>query len=308
MFVENNTGGAVPAVSNPAPIPETAVPAAAVAPAAPALSPSPETAPAAPAPVAVSPASAAESAPAQSAPVTEAPKPASTILGTEPPKKEEAPKADAPKPVEENKPAEGDKPAEQPQAEDSQSAEPASLPTYERFTLPEGIQIDEKKLGEFTKELGEFQNSTKADQVEMQRFGQKLMDRYVAETQETIKRIDDYYKTTWEKTKNEMREQFVKDPELGGNRQETTAATVQNFVSEFGGNEQQIGDLRKYMDTGVGNKVELIRLMNNAANAVNNLRMKYESESGTRPLPGQKPVTEKKSKTQTLYGKTAASS
>lgn len=297
----------------------TGVPAVAVTP-----NPTPEaTATTAPAAVVettvtASPISAVDTAPAATVPVTdtppaaktaetpvpipaatEAPKAVSTILGAEPPKP-----ATTPEPA--KAPVEGEKPAVQPKADGSPSDEPAPLPTYEKFTLPEGIQMDDKRLGEFTKEIGEFELRTKADHVAVQEFAQNLVNRYVAETQDTVKRVTDYYTNTWDKQTNEWREAFIADPEIGGNRQETTATNVQSLVGEFGGNQEQVAEVRKLMDTGIGNNPALIRLMNNAANAVKELRMKYESEEGVRPLPGRQPITEKKSKTQTLYGKSSA--
>lgn len=306
MVEEQNTGAAAPAAATPKPNESTA-PLSAVTETAPAAVPSPEPSTLVSAPSVAEPAPAPEAAPTDPAPASAA----STILGTEPPKVAPTP---APAPASpEIKPAEGEKPADKPKEEGNQSADPAPLPTYEPFTLPEGIQVDDKRLGEFTKELAEFEVSNKVEHTKVQEFAQRLVNRYVAETQDTVKRIGEYYTNTWEKQKNDWREAFIADPELGGNRQETTATAVQNFVGEFGGSgegqakEQQITELRSFMDTGIGNNPLLIRLMNNAAGEIKALRMKYESEEGVRPLPGQKPVTEKKSKTQTLYGRSSAS-
>lgn len=306
MNPENNTGEVAPAAPTPAPLPETAAPAA-----APAVENNPAPAPSTEQTVAPAPAPAAtptiEPAPAPAPPEpAPAPSPApvtKTILGSEPPKPAPAaaPENKDAKPVAEAKPA-----AEQKKDEGGPSAEPAPLPTYEPFKLADGVQIDEKKLGEFTKELGEFEFANKGvEHAKVQEFAQKLVNRYVSETQETVQRIVDHYNNTWDKQKNEWREAFIADAELGGNRQETTAANVQKFVGEFGGDVKQVEALRGFMETGIGNHPALIRLMNNAASTVNALRLKYETETNA-PLPGQKPVTEKRSKTQTLYGKSSA--
>lgn len=304
MTVENNTGSAAPAVSTPAPKSEISAPAPAAdtAISAPATNPTPIAEPTAlPAAEALASAPAVVDAPAAAEPVLAA-SAKTTILGSEPPK---AATALAPE-NKDVKPA-GESVAEPKKDEGSQSVEPAPLPTYESFKLADGIQIDERKLGEFTKELGEFEIGTKAEHGKVQEFAQKLVNRYVSETQETVKRIVDHYTNTWDKQKNDWREAFISDPELGGNRQQTTATSVQNFVGEFGGDAKQIEELRGFMESGIGNHPSLIRLMNNANNEVKALRMKYESEEGVRPLPGHKPVSEKKSKTQTLYGKSSAS-
>lgn len=307
MDPNNNTGTAAPAATTSAPKPDAAAPAATAAPVSDSAAPTPASttaveaapsAPATPAAVASETLPPAAAAPA-STPAAEAPKTpeSQTILGTKPPETAES------KPATENKPAD-QKPAEQPKAEGSPSAEPAPLPTYEKFTLPEGIQVDEVKLGEFTKDLGEFESANKVEHTKVQEFAQKLVNRYVTETQDTVTRVVDHYNKTWEKQKNEWREAFIADSEMGGNRQETTVKNLVSFVDEFGGDDSQKTELRKFMDTGIGNKPELIRLMNNAAQKINAMRLQYETETNN-PLPGRTPESPKKSKTQTLYGKTA---
>jgi hypothetical protein len=310
MDPENNTGGAAPAASTPVTTASETPAIAVVAPSAPITS-LPETTVTTVDPTGTSATLTPTETPKVEVPVqaTSTAEPVktegTTILGGIPPKTESKITETA-KSAEQNKPAEGVKPAEQPKAEGSPSAEPAPLPTYERFTLPEGIQIDEKKLGEFTKDLGEFQVANKVEQTKVQEFAQKLVNRYIAESKETVDRLVKSYEATWEKQKNDWKESFISDPELGGNRQETTATAVQNLVDEFGGSKEQITELRKFMDLGIGNNPNLIRLMKNAADTITDMRKKYETETN-RPLTGQRPETVKKSKTQTLYGKTASS-
>lgn len=218
-----------------------------------------------------------------------------TALGSDP--KAEIPKKDDKAPevkVDDPKPA--DDTAEPKKEEAAQSVEPAPLPAYEAFTLPQGVTLDDAKLVEFTKDLGEFQNMTKADQAEVQKFGQKLVDRHIAETQETLKRRDEYYVATWEKTKSDWKEAFENDPEIGGNRKETTVNAALEFIRTHGGNETQQKEFRDLMEsTGLGNHPAIIRLLANANVA----------KAEGKPLPGIKPESQATvSKVAKRYGTT----
>lgn len=228
--------------------------------------------------------------PAPEAVKTEVPKEATTVLGAEPEVKAETPKeSEAPKT--ETK-TEGQE-AEVKKDESKQSEEPAPLPTYEAFALPEGITFEDDKLNEFTKDLAEFETLTKADHAETQKLGQKLVDRHIAEVQNTITRLNEHYTNAWEKQKNDWKESFVKDPEIGGNRQDTTVKAALEFIRTHGGNETQQKEFRDLMETtGIGNHPAMIRML---AKANMNL-------AEGKPLPGTKPVPEANSKVQKRYG------
>lgn len=229
-------------------------------------------------------------APATDAVVTEAVKAPETVLGAEPPK--EPVKAPDVKPEE----VKADVKVEPKKEEAAQSDEPAPLPTYEAFKLPEGISLEGEGLSEFTKELAEFQTNTKAEQAAVQEFGQKLVDRHVAEVQTAIKRLNDHYAQSWEKQKIEWKDQFVKDPEIGGNRQETTVKAALDFIRTHGGTESQQQEFRQLMETtGIGNHPAMIRLLAKA-----NMNM-----SEGKPLPATKPSTTVTSKVSRRYGETS---
>lgn len=214
-----------------------------------------------------------------------------TELGLEETKPADAPKEDAPAEApKEDAPAED---AEPKKDEASQSVEPAPLPTYEPFALPEGFQVDEAQLGEFTKGLGELQNLTKADKKVMQEFGQKLMDKYTANVTETLTRINEYYTNTWEKQKSDWKDAFEKDPEIGGNRRDTTLKSAKQFIRAYGGNEEQQKALHSLLnETGLGNNPAVIRLFSKAG----------EQLAEGRPLPATKPPVMKQSKVGRRYG------
>lgn len=258
----------------------TPTPAAAVTPAV-----------AAPAPVVEVVAPAAPATAVVEAPVVAAPE--KSLLGAEPPK------AAAPE-VKDTAPAEvkaADAPAPETKKEEgSQSAEPAPLPTYEAFTLPEGITADDTTLGEFTKQLAEFETHTKADHAAVQEFGQNLVNRHVAEQQALTQRITEHYQNAWEKQGNDWKDAFEKDPEIGGNRRDTTLNAAQEFIRTHGGTEDQQNEFRQLMDTTkIGNHPALIRLLAKANMAL----------SEGKPLAAPKPSLTTASKVERRYGKTS---
>ncbi len=255
-------------------------PASAPAPAAaPVAAPEPAAAPVAP--PATPP---AEAPPAETVPPAEAPAEKS-LLGAEPEKKDVAPVAP---------PAEGDAAPEPQKEEGSQSADPAPLPTYEAFTLPEGVTYEDAKLSEFTKELAEFEIAPKADRAAWQEFGQKLVNRHAAEQQALAQRIQEHYQNAWEKQGNDWKTAFESDPEIGGNRRETTLNAALEFVRTHGGNETQQQEFRELMNaTKIGNHPALIRLLANANAAL----------AEGKPLAAPKPAPTTTSKVERRYGK-----
>lgn len=180
--------------------------------------------------------------------------------------------------------------------EGTQSDEPAPLPSYEPFTLPEGLTLEQEKLTEFTNKLAEFELNTKADHAEVQKLGQNLVDLYLTEVTQTTERINKYYSDAWEKQTNDWKESFLKDPEIGGARQETTLAAAREFIRTHGGTPEQQAEFRQLMtDTGVGNHPAMIRLFANA-------KLAY---SEGKPLNATTPITQTLSKVEKRYGKTS---
>lgn len=185
---------------------------------------------------------------------------------------------------------------------DSQSAETAQLPTYEAFKLPEGITFDNEKLSEFMKDLGELQGKTKAEKAIMQEFGQKLMDRHVAELQKTIQLVQEQNKIANETKVKSWDESFRKDPEIGGNKQDTTL-NVARSAMKYAGNEAQQKEFRQLLqDTGAYAHPAMIRTLANFQNKINELERKYNSEDGIKPLVATAPIAGPKGKADKMYG------
>lgn len=226
---------------------------------------------------------------------------APTVLGAEPIKPVVEPvKADEPvvtpepaKIPEPVKPAEGEKTPEAKKDEGDKSVEPAPLPVFEPWVLPEGVKLDEKDSGEFNKLLGEFQTTSKAEQALVQKFGQTLVDKHTAAVTETVNRVHKAYTDSWVKQTEDWKQAFVSDPEIGGKRQETTVRQANEFISTHGGSPEQQAEFRSLMQhTGLGNHPAMIRIFAKA----------MERFGEPKPVPANAPVGAV-SKTSKWYGK-----
>lgn len=181
--------------------------------------------------------------------------------------------------------------------EGSQSAEPAPPPTYEVFKMPEGVSLVPETLGKFTELLSTLETEGKADHALVQQFGQKAVDFYITEVQKSATDIHKNLQTAWDQQKVEWKESFLKDPEIGGERSQTTVDSALKFIRTHGGTAEQQQEFKSLMETsGLGNHPAMIRLLARAS----------EGMSEGKPLTAVRPAnTSVKSKVQTMYGKLA---
>lgn len=217
-----------------------------------------------------------------------------TTLLAEPPKEPTAPEA-APKATEEGTkdPKEAPKAAEE--AKEGQSDETAP-PVFDAWTFPDGVTPKETTLKEFTELLSGLETDGKADHAKLQEFGQKAVDFYQKELQQAVTDLNTLYQKTWDDTKVKWKESFLNDPEIGGNRAQTTLNSALSFLRTHGGTPEQQTEFRTLMDqTGLGNHPIMIRLMANAG------RVMAEGK----PLAAQAPPAVAKSKINTMYGNKA---
>ncbi len=224
--------------------PVEAAPAAPVAapsvetPVTPAAEPTPVTAPVEPTPV-------TEPAPVEAPVETPAEaKKADTLLGAEPKKAEEKPAEVKTETKPEEKPAEAEKAPEAPKFE---------------FKAPDNFQVDEAKMGEFTKALSEFETTAKVPHEEVQKLGQQFLERHVQEMERYTKSLTD----AWEKQANDWKESFLKDPEFT-NRTNTVLNAAIDVIDTYAGTKEQAKEFRDLMEsTKIGNHPAMIRLLSN---------------------------------------------
>lgn len=199
--------------------------------------------------------------------VAEAPAAVETVVET-PAAPETAPEAE--KPAEEVKSAlhtdtpslmeEAGKPKEEPKKPESE-AKPAETveesPKYEAFKLPEGVQPDEKRLGEFAEVAAKHKLS--------QDDAQALLDMHT----NTLKQFQDAVFAEQHRVFAETRrgwvQQILADPILGGAGHETAkmaAARMRDLLVP----EAHRAEFAAFMrDTGAGDHPALFRLLHNAA-------------------------------------------
>lgn len=236
-----NAGTISPAPAS-APMPSDSSAAASAHPtqtADPAASPAP--------PAASPPAAKPELAPSGSL-LSDVPKPAEPAPAADPAKPADAPAADA-------KPAD---PADQ-----ATPAEPLPAPTYE-FKFPEDVAVDPERVTKMSELIGSLELDAKLDHAKASEFGQKALDFHLAEMQRVVSEIDQQGRQAWTEMREGWRNTFKSDPELGGNRQQTTLAACTRVIDQFGGSEQQRAELRQILGTtGAGDHPALIRLLAN---------------------------------------------
>lgn len=271
----------------PQPIPEpaaaTPVPAAATPQAAPPVpAPAPAVAPAAPS---QAPAKAHGAQPEPAAPV------APEAQKVEEPKAEPQPEPEkAPEP---EKPAEAkqksllgdagrkEEPKAEPKAdakaeaktEPKAAAEPLK---YEPLAAPEGVTIDAKQMDPYLAVFGKHQVPQEAVQ--------ELVNMVAAERVAQHRALMD----NWSAMRETWREDFRKDPEIGGRRQETTlsraGAVLERYGDVFGRDaENSLRDLLGV--TALGDNVHMIRLFNWMANFTAEKGRVIAATSPRSPIP-----------------------
>lgn len=177
------------------------------------------------------------------------------------------------------------------------------LPVYEPFKLPENVSLDKEPLDAFSKILGEIETG-KLDHAGMQESGQKLIDLATKATTDSINRLNDYYVQFHENQKKEWFESFKKDPDMGGDKLETTVGMLRDAVENYGGTPEQISEFRQLMkETGVGNHPAVTRLLYNMQQKINKYTTEADNGNGgsNRIVPGAKPAPSKIKDYQRFY-------
>jgi hypothetical protein len=161
--------------------------------------------------------------------------------------------------------------------ETAPAIEPPAV-VWSDFTLPEGVKLDDASLSTFKEVLG--------GELPPQERGQRLVDMHLQEMEKHRQAVSDHQINVWKETQSQWRDAVKTDPELGGNRFNTTIQTCISAVTRFGGNEQQRAELLQALDyTGAGNNPAIIRLINNMASKLS------EGSPVTQSAAPKQPVT-----------------
>lgn len=276
-------------------------------------------------------ASAAEAAAAAAAPVVETPKPeASPLAIADSGKREGAPVETKPEVIPEPKPeakleakAEGEKPPAESKAEtppetkpetkpeakpeeakpeakpeevkaetkETPEAKPEPPPTYEALKLPEGTKLDDARVKQFDALIGKTEIATKADHAAMTALRQDLANLYIEEVQRIGNEVTKHQVDVWNRLIEQRVNDLKNDPQLGGNRIETTLGNAKYALESLlplasAGlpapfTKQEATELIGIMDAG---GVSHHKLMIKALNAI------YELLREPEPVPANLPL------------------
>ena len=194
----------------------------------------------------------------------------------------EAPKVEA-----KTEPLAGEKPAEAPKegekTAEALAPEPPAQPKYEAFKLPETLKADNERLDKLSSILGEAELAGKADHSTMQELGQKLVNLYAEEATRMATELQKHNVDVWNRIKEGWVNEFKSDPDIGGNRVDTTLGNAKYaFQNYLGLNADQQKNLMSILDNaGVSSHPLLIR-------GLNNLYERFKPAAPAQPnLPGK---------------------
>jgi len=184
--------------------------------------------------------------------------------GTPPP---EGPKEPA-KPPEPTKPEagkDGEPKAPDAAAKDALAEKPPATPVYTALKLPDGFKLDDVKLKDFDTLLGAFETTAKAEHGQVESLRQSLVDFYHTEVQRIGREVVRHQVDVWNRMKEGWINDLKADPQLGGNRIDTTLGNAKYaYESMLGLDKQQQDGLMAILDNaGVSSHPLLIRALHN---------------------------------------------
>lgn len=157
-------------------------------------------------------------------------------------------------------PAEGTTPPTESQAKTDEATTEVKAPESYEFAMPDGVELDEKAVGEFT----EIAKELKLPQDQ----AQKLVDLYAKRVQGQV----EAHKTLVEGWATSVKA----DKDIGGDKLPESLATARKAVDAFGSPE-----LKNLLNTsGLGNHPEFVKLMYRAGKAISEDRFVIGGESG----------------------------
>lgn len=212
--------------------------------------------------------SAAETKPAETKPASES----AAESGSVPPA-EAKPEGDKPGETKVEAEAKPDGEAKPEAADDGAPKEPPRQVTFDAYKVPEGFKLDQGSIEKFNGILAKAEVSGKADHSVLQTAGQELVDLYRGEVERIGKEVAQNQVTVWNRLVEQRVNELKNDPDLGGNRIETTLGNakyaLESLMPEVSKNlpvpftKQDATDLIRIMDAGgVSHSRLTIKLLN----------------------------------------------
>jgi hypothetical protein len=172
-------------------------------------------------------------------------------------------------------------------------ATPQAPPVYEALKLPDTVKLDKERVAKFDELIGKTELSTKADHAAMSVLRQDLANLYVEEVNRIGQQVAKHQHDVWNRLVEQRVNELKSDPQLGGNRIETTLGNAKYALETMVGlSKDEATTLIAVMDAG---GVSHHRLMIKALNGIYELLREPEPVPGTLPLhattskePGQR--------------------
>jgi hypothetical protein len=144
--------------------------------------------------------------------------------------------------------------------DDEESGAPES---YEQFTVPEGIEIDETVLTEFSEVAKELNlNQSQA---------QRLIDLESKRAEASQQAMQEAFETQQEQWVKELKD----DKDFGGDSFDSNLGLAVKVINKFGGPE-----LKEVLDTsGMGNNPELVKMFNKIGKAISEDSLDSDSDN-----------------------------
>jgi hypothetical protein len=219
-----------------------------------------------------------ESKPPETKP--EAKEPPKPEAKTEPEKK---PEADGKEKVEA-------KPETKPETKPEAPKEPQAPPTYDKLAIPEGVKLDDARVAKFDEIVGKAEIAAKTDpHAALATFRQDAVNFHLEEIQRVAKAVSDNQINVWNKLVETRVNELKNDPELGGNRIETSLGNAKYALESLipGFTKEEAAELIGVMDKGGVSHHRLTIKMLNAL---------YRVFAEPEPVNDGKPLSERQAK------------
>ncbi len=166
--------------------------------------------------------------------------------------------------------------------------EPQAPPTYDKLTIPEGVKLDDTRVAKFDELVGKAELAAKTDpHAAIAAFRQDAVNFHIEEMQNVVKAVQKNQIDVWNKLVEGRVNDLKADPELGGNRIETSLGNAKYALESLipGFTKDEAAELIGVMDKG---GVSHHRLTIKMLNALYRVFAEPEPVNDGQPLkPGQ---------------------
>jgi hypothetical protein len=165
--------------------------------------------------------------------------------------------------------------------------EPEVRPTYDKLTLPENVKLDDARVAKFDEIVGKAELAAKTDpHAALATFRQDAVNFHLDEIQRVAKAVSDNQINVWNKLVETRVNELKNDPELGGNRIDTSLGNAKYALESLipGFTKDEATELIGIMDKG---GVSHHRLTIKMLNAIYNLMAEPEPVNNGQPLNQQ---------------------